>query len=629
MKNRALSVLLFVAMSISLSAEGQSYSELFMTGTAVEDSRVAMHLRAAEGQTQGTSFETFLQLTNGGTIAFETAEGEVLSSGTCSLTDGIYRILYNTDTRTYTNLRINRLGLVGNVTTAGWSAAGVELPYVGHGVWQATMDLIPHTGTDPERGQFCFNSSWDYTVKARDKVEGIVGFTPDQADCGFTVGDIYMRHGRKEVRLDMQNFVYSIECVETSDEKITFFGSSVCNGQGAEEVSGVKHGYAWQYGQLLQARHEADETLTNWEYSNTSINGNNTTNLLARIKGHCFGDCGKYVVIGLGLGNEGLHEATDKHAVYDQWKTNMGKLIADMQEEGKVVVATNNYPRGDYNATDFSFVKRMNLEMHEWDIPTVNFLGALDNCHGNGRWAEGYQVEGDIYHPTMAGHTEFMHTFVPSLFEALKAGKAKPERQTGEGVELHEQDSIILTPEDTVHSFTIAFRVKNLGGLKLDVDVREGEVPAIAAEAEEETWKTVVMTHYYAAGWTYIYIDGHLERTKSGKILLSKVTLSGSCRISDLHFWRAGMNIEEVAAFREGKMLSSSLELYCPLNDLDFGNRAQSMNEVEVVLHEPSAVEEVRSIPFDGPAYNILGQRVDEKYQGITIKKGKKEKCTM
>ena len=76
-------------------------------------------------------------------------------------------------------------------------------------------------------------------------------------------------------------------------------------------------------------------------------------------------------------------------------------------------------------------------------------------------------------------------------------------------------------------------------------------------------------------------------------------------------------------------MLSSSLELYCPLNDLDFGNRAQSMNEVEVVLHEPSAVEEVRSIPFDGPAYNILGQRVDEKYQGITIKKGKKEKCTM
>lgn len=602
------------------------YAALLMKGTAVEGGEVAMYLRAEEGKTEGTSFETFCRMTNGGSLSFET-ESEVLSSTAFAAADGIYRIVYNTTTKTFTTLAINRVGLVGNVTTAGWNAAGVALTYRGNGVWRDTLDLPAHTGTDAERGQFCMNSSWDYTIKARDGKEGIVGFTPDKDDCGFSPEDIYMRHGRKDVILDMQHFTYALECVEVADNKITFFGSSVCNGQGASEDGNIKHGYAWQFGQLLAARHEADATLPEYEYSNTSINGNNTTNLLARYKGHMYGDCGSYVVIGLGLGNEGIHGAANPQAIYNQWKTNMAQLIALGEDEGKVVVATNNYPRGDYNATDYGYVKQMNLEMHEWDIPTVNLLGALDNCQGNGQWAAGYQNGDDIYHPNEAGHTEFMHTVVPSLFDALAANKAKPVRQTGEGVALELNQSICLVPEDQVHPFTLAFRVKNISALNLALAVSEGTAPAVDVALTDANWHTVAISHYYAAGKTYVYIDGVQQSETPGRILLNSVAISGLCSISDLHFWRAGMNADEVAAWQAGKMLCSSLEIYCPLTDGSTDNLAQSTNTIRLVADVTTAIANPSSpASYLSPViYTVLGQAVDRSFRGgVLIVDGKK-----
>lgn len=607
--------------------EEEKFAAVLMKGTAVEGGEVPMLLRAPESKTEGTSFEAFCMMTNGGTLSFEKPDGTVLSSTTCALATGIYRIVYNTTARSFQSLAINRVGLVGNINSVGWNAAGVAMTYRGNGVWRDTMDLTVHTGTDAERGQFCMNSSWDYTVKARDGKEGIVGFTPDQADCGYGVEDIFMRHGRKDVMLDMRNFTYAIECIEVADNKITFFGSSVCNGQGASEDGNIKHGYAWQYGQLLAARHEADENAGDFEYSNASINGNNTVNLLARYKGHMYGDCGSYVVIGLGLGNEGIHGAANPQAIYNQWKTNMAELIRLAEEEGKTVIATNNYSRGDYNATDYGYVKQMNLEMHEWDVPTVNLLGGLDNCAGNGQWASGYQNGDDIYHPNEAGHTEFMHTIVPSLFDALEAGKTKPVRQTGEGMTLTADDQLIITPEDHVHSFTLAMRVKNISSLQLAFTLTEGTAPQVGSTILDANWHTLVVSHYYAAGKTYVYLDGVQQSVTDGKILLDKVTMSGLCSISDLHFWRAGMNADEVAAFEAGKMLCSSLEIYSPLNNGDVTNHAQSMNAVQVVS-SPSALEQTNDQMANSQsaqAFTILGQPADPSFRGgVLIVNGEK-----
>ena len=609
--------------------EETKYAALLMKGTAVEGGQVNMFLRAAEGKTEGTSFETFCQMTNGGTLSFETPEGTKLSETTCALSDGIYRIVYNTTAKTFSSLAITRVGLVGNINAVGWSAAGVAMTYRGNGVWRDTMDLTEHTtGADAERGQFCLNSSWDYTIKARNGEEGVAGFTPDQADCGFSVSDIYMRHGRKDVMLDLQSMRYAIECMEVADNKITFFGSSVCNGQGAEQEGAegrIKHGYAWQYGQLLAARHAADNTLPEYEYSNTSINGNNTLNLLARYRGHMYGDCGKYVVIGLGLGNEGIHGAANPQSIYNQWKTNMLKLVELGEDEGKVVIASNNYTRGDYVAADYGYVKQMNLEMHEWDIPTINLLGAVDNCKGDGKWADGYQNGDDIYHPNHAGHTEMMHAIVPSLFDALVAGKAKPARQTGEGVTLTAKQKLEFVSEDTVHAFTLAFRVKNISAMKLALTVKEGTAPQVGSDIADANWHTVAVSHYYAAGKTFVYIDGIQQgEAISGKLLLSKVAISGLCAVSDLSFWRAGMNADEVAAFIAGKMLCSSLELYCPLNEGTLTNAAQSTNTISLITDESTAIEQVTPNQV-GQTYTILGQPAERSFRGgVVIVDGKK-----
>ena len=365
---------------------------------------------------------------------------------------------------------------------------------------------------------------------------------------------------------------------------ITFFGSSVCNGQGAEEVNHVKHGYAWLYAQLLDARHQMDTAAGVYTYRNTSVNGINTIRHMEMLPTHLPADSG-YAVIGLGLGNEGLHGAPDQQAVYDQWKANMQTIIRMAQETGKTVVVTNNYPRGDYNASDYRYVKRMNLEMHEWAVPTVNFLGALDNCEGNGQWANGYQNGDDIYHPGQAGYVEMMHAFVPSLFDALEAGKTKPSRQTGEGMTLDAGQRIVLTPEDQVHSFTLAFRVKNIRALQLNWTLSQGTAPSLPTLPDDAEWHTLVVTHYYAAGKTYVYLDNMLQgEAVSGKLLLTQLAVSGACTVSDLHFWRAGMNADEVEAWHHHKMLCSSLELYCPLNG-SMDNIAQSLNTIALIIN--------------------------------------------
>ena len=220
-----------------------------------------------------------------------------------------------------------------------------------------------------------------------------------------------------------------------------------------------------------------------------------------------------------------------------------------------------------------------------------------------------------------------MHTIVPSLFDALAAGKQLPTRQTGEGMNLENNQKIVITPEDEVHSFTLAFRVKNISALNMAWTLNAGTAPQVSSAITDANWHTVVISHYYAAGKTYVYIDGVAGNAVDGKMLLDKVELSGLCSISDLHFWRAGMNADEVAAFVAGKMLCSSLELYCPLNNGNTDNLAQSTNTI-TVLTEETALEEVNDKMANdqmGNAFTILGQPADPSFRGgVLIVNGEK-----
>ena len=80
-----------------------------------------------------------------------------------------------------------------------------------------------------------------------------------------------------------------------------------------------------------------------------------------------------------------------------------------------------------------------------WDVPSVNFLGAVDD--GTGKWAKGFWH--DSLHPNAAGHDELARTFVPTLFDALEQGKPAAEALDGDRIRASErcQDTVSFTPD--------------------------------------------------------------------------------------------------------------------------------------------------------------------------------------
>ncbi|RZK15867.1 MAG: hypothetical protein EOO56_21865, partial [Hymenobacter sp.] len=248
--------------------------------------------------------------------------------------------------------------------------------------------------------------------------------------------------------------------------KIVYMGSSVPYGQGATNL----HGYTAIYGDLLAQRSTAGLGQP-WVTANISIPGNSTVDVLNRFSSDLLPQRGKYVVFAVSLGNEGI--ITGGQTAYNQFRTNLAQLIQQARANGIVPVVTNCYTRNDFGATEYTFTRQMNALLHGWKVPSVNLLGAVDD--GTGKWAANYWF--DALHPNDLGHAELAHTLVPSLFDALNAGKALPTRKVSNGVTLLNTTAapgkvIRLVPEDVVHPFTTAFRFKATAAGRL-VEIRD------------------------------------------------------------------------------------------------------------------------------------------------------------
>lgn len=592
----------------------EQFTTLTISGSAIEEGETLMNIVSADGSPTNifevyTSFKegefSFKGTTKEGktaTIGRGYEEG-ILATNNIGITapvSGEVRLTVDLTKRTYSIVPIEGWTLVGSVTPNGWSAdKGVPLTYQGKGVWGGRVKLSGISGaSDRERFIFVMNKSWDYSMKRVKGTANKVGM----ASQGYTVEDINLNHGTYNITLDLRNYVYYIDCGEEGIDpfKISVMGSSVANGQGATN----NQGYAYMYGELLDKRFRDQESKLPWFTSGISINGNNTQNLLDRYN-DLIHDCGQYVIFGLSLGNEGIHGAADQQAVYNQFKENMQILIRKAREDGKYPLMMNNYTRGDFNANDYEYVKQMNLLIHEWDLPSVNLLGAIDN--GSGLWADGYQVSGDIYHPTTDGHLEFMYATVPSLFDAIEAGKPQPSRVSATSYSLTNKEILEFIPEETVHPFTLSFRVKGTtngilasfsngnetGNLKINPEGDlvyqspfTGEIKGTVNIADNQ-WHLVSLVHYYAQGRTLLYTDDKLagelnEKLTPEKFYLGDNTSTAGRAYSELFFYRSAMNQGEIEKLYEGKMLKSSLEIYAPLDESKstIENLAQSMNNV-------------------------------------------------
>ncbi len=537
---------------------------------------------------------------------------------------GPARITINLTDMTYVILPITSLNIVGNAAAGGSDVTtGSPLLYQGNGVWFARLTLNKN---DNASFYFVINKTAQEILMRNKGTNGVVSQS-QATQFGIATENVRtnMNGGPYDITLNLRDHTYSVSCGEVVDLKISYMGSSVSYGAGAMS----NFGWAYMYTNLLKQRTATGEGL-NWATSNISIGGNNTTNLLDRFERDLLSNCSSYVIYALSLGNEGIHE--NGLPAYNSYHDGMLKAIKQARDAGIVPVMANNYTRADFTATDYNYVKTLNLLIHEWDVPSINVLGAIDD--GAGRWAYGY--ESDNAHPNTAGHDEFFYAMVPSLFDALEAGKPLPARVSGTSCKLGTSvtdEWVEFTPENIVHPFTISFDVKTStagtiawfesetgnGFLKINSEgkvvyesPKKGTITSSTSVKTGE-WKRITLTHYYAWGVTMLYINdvkaGELqENLAPKKFALAGTNAPAEIDYRELFFWRAGMNAEEIQYVNAGKMMKSSLEIYAPLGGTKpMENLAQSTNTLKLT-NTPSSVEGsplISVTPSDG-----LGARI-------------------
>ncbi len=434
-------------------------------------------------------------------------------------------------------------------------------------------------------------------------------------------------------------FFISTSFAENSpDKRLCGFGSSVCNGQGDEISNG---GYMGRLKSRLEEK--------GWVVMNASRGGDNTikiqerwdtsspkrSNITIKPNEYLLPNQPKYVLVGLSLNNEGIRRAKGdegKAAIVSQWTAGMNGIFSRLTSLGITPIMGNCYANGAFTEEDYDDTITMNLKIHLWDTPSINFLGALDN--GNGKWCEGFWH--DVSHPNSAGHTELMEVIVPSLFDAIAQGKTPPVKTQSSSyltASANEASGIFCEPEYKLHAFTVAVMIKATGDASLlDLktipqeimvhDVKEKKSTIKVAEfkktVDEKTftlsltgnsiffdgktvgtlnadskWHQVVIVGRPAAQFLKVFIDEKETLTLSTSVFLKNVTLIPRVKetigLKDFYLYRSALNPEEIKALYEGKLLRSSLEVYAPLHDLkvtktsSLANLAQSLTSVRTL----------------------------------------------
>ena len=427
--------------------------------------------------------------------------------------------------------------------------------------------------------------------------------------------------------------------------RIAGFGSSVAFGTGDENGT---EGYTGMLRDMLAPK--------GWDVLNQSRGGDTTKTLATRWEPNGAPNPNtrfllpvnpNYVVIGLSLANEGIFEARtkdEKDAVFQQFADGIKGFVAKARQQHIVPVVTLCYPRAVYTPVEYQYIRRMNILENSWDVPTINFLGAVDDGHG--QWAKGFMYNDK--HPNASGHREMFLTFVPTLFDALEQGKPVPARPIGARGFARMSGGMVpltFTPDSTVHSFAISVMVRtpgdghDRGGQRIDAG-REDRTEEVRREPDRgvrgddaRRRSPVHGGDWRSEGHVDLHVGrGHgrpvhgrrrravasrraqpLRRTRRDAVLrrrearrqrgraagADRFVIGGPASAQDVRppaqadykdvfIFRSALNADEVAVLGQGRMLQASLEVYSPLTDAQFpadstvGNLAQSLAALKV-----------------------------------------------
>ncbi len=428
-------------------------------------------------------------------------------------------------------------------------------------------------------------------------------------------------------------FIYPQQTKAQSGKKIAAFGSSVCNGSGDHLKQG---GYIGRFKNII--------AKYGFELVNVSRGGDNTSTIQDRwektdkptkreVKDNQYLLPQKpdYVIVGLSLNNEGLRKVTEEQqdSLFDKFKNGLTGIIERCKKEGYKVVVANCYPHQLFTPSQYQITKKMNLLINSWKLPSINLLGALDD--GQGHWGESFNY--DDTHPSGGGHREMSFAIVPTLFDALAAGKPVPEFHCSTKFAMLNRKATPafgFIPRDTIHSFAVSFMFKDLGDCVL-LRLRGHVVNSVSSEfSAKDVQKTGI--ELYAQPDTversieiknnellYHSEDGNI--ISGGKLIkgmMYKITLShclargmmdlyigdqrigslperfipeafqfvsnGKTALKDLLIYRSSLNADEVHAINRNQMIQSSLEVFAPLNDYVSGKPIKNLAQSEEKL---------------------------------------------
>lgn len=445
--------------------------------------------------------------------------------------------------------------------------------------------------------------------------------------------------------------------IASTNRTLAVFGTSVAKGWNSSGhmadpdvfVPGGSwsNGYAALMTLLLQS--QGGPAVTN-----VSEPGQNTSWGLANFAARVTARSPTYVLLGFSLGNEGLssspNDATSSNIVAT-FSTNLWNLVGACRSNGFYPVISSVYPHGGYTTSHYAHLKRMHLAINAWNVPSLNLLTPVDD--GAGKWLADYTT--DAAHPNDAGYAEFFYAFVPSLFDAIAAGRTNSPAfgsatnfarlSFSAGVNA----PLTFTPSNTVHSFTTAFRMKTSatgtvaavrsGGNYATLEVRTGQLVYISRSGAETAigtnlangaWHDLALSGLYALSNTAIYVNGVLagsvaERFVPDQFILGGPGASGRAATPatmDLDNWcvyRAGWTPDEALAQKNGSLQQSSMEIGAMLDDASFVNGTPATNVAQslsqAVVNTPDLAAWSEGTP-SAPKLLVFGSSVAKGWNG-------------
>ena len=239
-------------------------------------------------------------------------------------------------------------------------------------------------------------------------------------------------------------------------------------------------------------------------------------------------------------------------------------------------------------------------------LANEGLVGAVDD--GRGHWVAGLSC--DDGHPNPRGHEEMFYAIVPTLFDAVRAGKPVPHKlTTPDFARITPSDknepALTFTSDDAIHSFALAFEVrtgkdgvltgvegtKTRGQIEMKQGVcryrsSAGKLLVDPEKQQSHSFHHVVLSHRFAKGETLFFVDGRLVGTIEDRLEPKRFSLGhtgGDYR--DWLVYRSSLNADETEALHKGTLLHASLELYAPLREKRFTpgtpviNLAQSLSQ--------------------------------------------------